>query len=174
MRKVIGAIFFIYLSFTLSAQNEDSLFIRRIADEILMNGQAYNNLRTLTKTIGGRLAGSSQMVKAEQWGLKIMQESETDKAWLQECMVPHWVRGGKDEAKASYNAAAAGARNFSPSKKIRYSIRPQGPDQAGCWYRTRARCSASRTTPTRSRSANRGRCRLPRTGRKTGVPADCK
>jgi hypothetical protein len=38
------------------------------------------------------------MVKAEQWGLKTMQESGADKAWLQECMVPHWVRGGKDEA----------------------------------------------------------------------------
>ena len=36
--------------------------------------------------------------KAEQWGLKMMQESGADKAWMQECMVPHWVRGGKDEA----------------------------------------------------------------------------
>ena len=26
---------------------------------------------------------------------------QPDKAWLQECMVPHWVRGGKDEANAS-------------------------------------------------------------------------
>ncbi len=54
---------------------------------------------TLPKQIGGRLAGSQGMVKAEQWGLKAMQESGADKAWMQECMVPHWVRGGKDEAK---------------------------------------------------------------------------
>jgi len=40
------------------------------------------------------------MVKAEQWGLKIFQSLQPDKAWLQECMVPHWVRGGKDEAIA--------------------------------------------------------------------------
>lgn len=83
----------------LGAQPGDSLFIRKIADEILANGKAYENLRYLTKQIGPRLAGSSGMVKSEKWGLKIMQESGADAAWLQECMVPHWVRGGKDEAK---------------------------------------------------------------------------
>lgn len=31
-----------------------------------------------------------------------MQESGADKAWMQECMVPHWVRGGKDIASAVY------------------------------------------------------------------------
>lgn len=82
------------------AQREDSLFIRYLANEILVNGQAYNNLHYLTKQIGGRLAGSPAMVKAEQWGLKTLQESGADKAWLQECMVPHWVRGGKDETEA--------------------------------------------------------------------------
>ena len=86
---------------TLNAQNEDSIFIRRIADEILVNGKAYDDLRVLTKQIRGRLAGSPQMVKAEQWGLKIFQSVRPDKAWLQECLVPHWVSGGKDEALAS-------------------------------------------------------------------------
>ncbi|MEO7984562.1 MAG: M20/M25/M40 family metallo-hydrolase, partial [Bacteroidota bacterium] len=47
------------------------------------------------------LAGSPGMVKAEQWGLKTMQETGADKAWMQECMVPHWVRGGMDEAVAT-------------------------------------------------------------------------
>ena len=58
--------------------------IKKISDEILSHGKAYNNLRYLTKQIGGRLAGSPQMVKAEQWGLKIMKESGADKAWMQE------------------------------------------------------------------------------------------
>ncbi len=82
------------------SQNEDSVFIRRLADEVLTNSRAYANLRVLTKEIGGRLAGSPQMVKAEKWGLKAMQEAGAEHAWLQECMVPHWVRGGKDEAMA--------------------------------------------------------------------------
>lgn len=85
------------------AQSNDSLFIRQIADEILVNGKAYDDLRTLTKKIGGRLSGSPQMVKAEQWGLKTMQSVGPDQVWLQQCMVPHWIRGGKDQAFASYN-----------------------------------------------------------------------
>ena len=63
------------------AQNEDSLMIRRIADEVLVNGKAYENLRYLTKQIGARLAGSASMVKAEQWGYKAMQESGAEKTW---------------------------------------------------------------------------------------------
>ncbi|HEX7847426.1 MAG TPA: M20/M25/M40 family metallo-hydrolase, partial [Chitinophagaceae bacterium] len=53
-----------------------------------------------------RLAGSQGMVKAEKWGLKLMKESGADKAWMQECMVPHWVRGGKDEARTSWLKSA--------------------------------------------------------------------
>lgn len=106
MKRTIQTLFFTFLTVSVFAQHEDSVFIRRIADEILVNGKAYDNLHYLTKQIGGRLSGSPQMVKAEQWGLKTMQESGADKAWLQECMVPHWVRGGKDEAKAEIKIKA--------------------------------------------------------------------
>ncbi len=82
------------------AQNEDSLFLRKLADEILTHSKAYENLRSLTKDIGGRLAGSPQMVKAEAWGLAGMKRAGAENAWLQECMVPHWVRGGVDKAFA--------------------------------------------------------------------------
>ena len=78
--------------------------IRRIADEILLNGKAYDNLHDLTKNIGARLTASPGFYKAIQWGLKTMQQSGADKAWLQECMVPHWVRGGKDEASATISS----------------------------------------------------------------------
>ena len=88
---------------TSSAQTDDSLFIKRLSDEILSNSQAYENLRFLTKKIGARLAGSQGMVKAEKWGEEIMQKSGADIVWKQQCMVPHWVRGGKDEAIARQN-----------------------------------------------------------------------
>ena len=78
----------------------DSTWIRRVANEILTNGQAYNNLRVLTKTIGGRLAGSPQMYQAEDWGFKALQTAGSDNTWKQACMVPHWVRGGTDQAQA--------------------------------------------------------------------------
>ena len=83
----------------LFAQNEDSILIRKIANDILINGKAYSNLTVLTKTVGGRLSGSPQMYKAESWGQQTLKNAGADKVWLQECMVPHWTRGGKDEAK---------------------------------------------------------------------------
>ena len=86
------------------SQTEDSLFIKRLSDYILTQGKSYDDLRFLTKKIGGRLSGSQGMVKAEQWGLKTMQDAGADNAFLQECMVPHWVRGGKDEAVSFYDA----------------------------------------------------------------------
>ena len=84
----------------LLAQSNDSVFIRKLANEILFHSEAYENLRVLTKKIGPRLAGSSGMVKSEEWGLALMKKSGADLAWKQACMVPHWVRGGQDKASA--------------------------------------------------------------------------
>ena len=117
MKKVIISSLGIIL-FTLSyAQSEDSLFIRKLADEILIHSKAYPNLKVLTKEIGPRLAGSPGMVKSEKWGLRAMIEAKADSAWLQQCMVPHWVRGGKDDAAATYNDAKPGARNAAYKTK---------------------------------------------------------
>ena len=102
MRKLIIILFALFVCSCCFAQNDDSVMIRRIADEILLHSKAYDNLHDLTKNIGGRLTGSSGFYKAEQWGLKVLQQSGADKAWLQECMIPHWVRGGKDEAIAGF------------------------------------------------------------------------
>lgn len=84
------------------ADLSDSAFIKMISDNIFTSRSSYYNLYTLTKTIGGRLAGSPQMVKAEQWGEKAMKDAGADKIILQECMVPHWVRGGKDKASVTF------------------------------------------------------------------------
>ena len=102
MRKLSLYLLFLLVGTGAIAQQEDSLFIRKISDEILSNSKAYSNLRYLTKEIGGRLAGSPGMVKSEIWGLRMMQESGADKSWMQACMVPHWVRGGKDITQAAF------------------------------------------------------------------------
>ena len=112
MRKLLPVLFLSVVCTTVFGQKEDSISIKRISDEILTNGKAYENLRHLTKKIGARLAGSQGMVKSEQWGLKVMQESGAEKAWMQECMVPHWVRGGKDFAEAMNTVPATGAKNM--------------------------------------------------------------
>ncbi len=102
MRK-LSLLPLLVLAFSASAQNltEDSLFIKRISNNILSSDAAYNNLWYLCKKVGARLSGSPQMVKAEKWGLETF-KSYGANAWFQECMVPHWVRGGKDTATASY------------------------------------------------------------------------
>lgn len=104
MKKGIFSLLVLVSSFSSFAQTEDSVFIRRIADYILLNGKSYEDLRTLTKKVGARLAGSAGMYKAEAWGYKALQDAGADKVWLQACMVPHWVRGGKDEATAFYTS----------------------------------------------------------------------
>ena len=68
-----------------------------MSDDILQNGKAYEWLRQLTKNVGGRLAGSPQFAKAIKWGKQTMDGMGADKVYLQECMVPHWVRGANDK-----------------------------------------------------------------------------
>lgn len=63
----------------------------------MKNGIAYESLYQLCKNIGARLSGSPQMYKAEQWGRELMERLGADKVYLQPCMVPHWVRGAKEE-----------------------------------------------------------------------------
>ena len=80
------------------AQSSDSIMIKKISDEILLNGKSHQNLYSLCKTIGHRLSGSAGMYKAEAWGVKVLQESGAENVYLQQCMVPHWVRGKKEFA----------------------------------------------------------------------------
>jgi len=77
--------------------NQDSAFIKKISDDVFTNGRAFDLLYQLTKNVGGRLAGSPQFIKAVQWGKASMQAIGADTVYLQECMVPHWVRGKGDQ-----------------------------------------------------------------------------
>ena len=129
MRKHILNILAFFVSSFCFSQNDDSMMIRHIADEILLHSKAYDNLHDLTKNIGERLTASPGFYKAEQWGLKVLQQSGADKAWLQECTVPHWVRGGKDGAvayissrKKNLDVIALGNSLGTGSKGIRTNV----------------------------------------------------
>src|ERR1700748_1588005 len=78
------------------AKAQDSLMIRKIYDEELVNGQCYSNLHYLCKNIGQRISGSANAQKAVEWGKKLMESYGFDDVFLQEVMVPHWVRGAKE------------------------------------------------------------------------------
>ena len=85
---------------TAPAPKADSLNLRKIYDEALLRGQSYENLRYLCEHIGGRLAGSPQAAQAVEWGKLTMEKAGCyDKVYLQECMVPHWVRGAREKGE---------------------------------------------------------------------------
>ncbi len=89
----------ISLSIATGIAQTDSAMIKKIYNEALSNGKSYSNLDYLTNKIGGRLSGSPQAQQAVEWAFKAMKEAGADTVYLQECMVPHWVRGEKEVGK---------------------------------------------------------------------------
>ncbi len=109
MRMIKVVIAFCLTGFTTTAQNKDSAMFKRISDDVFTNSKAYDNLRFLCKQVGPRLSGSPQAEKSVKETYRMMKELGADTVYLQECMVPHWVRGAKesallvDEKGATYN-----------------------------------------------------------------------
>lgn len=100
MKKNILLSLCLFSMITLSAQtNNDSILFRKIYNEALANGKSYSNLDYLVNKIGGRLSGSPQAQQAVEWAFKAMKDAGADTVYLQECMVPHWVRGEKEIGK---------------------------------------------------------------------------
>lgn len=98
MRKLQWALAFCMAASTVAAQSTDSAMFKRIADDVFTNSTAYENLRILCKKVGPRLSGSPQAAAAVQETYKMMKAMGADTVYLQECMVPHWVRGAKESA----------------------------------------------------------------------------
>jgi hypothetical protein len=69
--------------------NKDSLMLKRIYNEALENGYAYEDLRSLCKDVGARLSGSVSAEMAVQWGYQRLSKYNFDTVYLQEVMVPH-------------------------------------------------------------------------------------
>ena len=97
MKKII--FLFLLLSFrevsfsqTPSVQS-DSAMIASIYNEVMLNGECYENLRYLCKSIGHRLAGSESAQKAIDWGKSTLEKSSADHVFLMPVEVPHWTRG---------------------------------------------------------------------------------
>jgi len=98
---ILNSIFFL-LSFaciTASAQNADSIAIKRIFSDALTDTTSYHNLRNLTGHYGGRIAGSAQSLKAVKWAEQVLKNMGLDTVFLQECKVRHWERGEKESGK---------------------------------------------------------------------------
>ena len=121
---------FIILSGVVAFGQNDSAMIKKIFNEALSNGKSYSNLDYLSNKIGGRLSGSPQAQQAVEWAFKAMKEAGADTVFLQECMVPHWVRGAKESGKAIINSkeskelpiAALGGSIATPTEGITANI----------------------------------------------------
>ncbi|HVY75284.1 MAG TPA: M20/M25/M40 family metallo-hydrolase [Puia sp.] len=96
MRRVLFGIGLYFFCINGYGQS-DSAFIAKIASEVFRHSTAYSNLHELTKSIGPRLSGSPQTYAAEQWGIKTLRAAGADTVYLQSCMIPHWVRGKKEQ-----------------------------------------------------------------------------
>lgn len=94
--SIVGLLIFVAHASAQSTQ--DSIMLRKIYNECMMNSNAYLHLEELCKEVGGRLAGSPQAAQAvemyEKWGKTIPGVTVTKQA----CMVPHWVRGRAEQA----------------------------------------------------------------------------
>src|SRR5690348_3878163 len=97
-KKIFLLLAILFLAGKASAQQSDSLTLRKIYSEILVNGKAYDWLHELTKTVGERLSGSNQAEQAVKLMEKKLKEAGADSVWLQDVKVPHWVRGEKEKA----------------------------------------------------------------------------
>jgi hypothetical protein len=93
MKKIAGTSLLLFGMAVFGQAKEDSIQFKNISTEILNNGKGYNELRELTKTIGNRLSGSEAYEKSVQWATQKLRDAGADKVWLQEVMIPVWVRG---------------------------------------------------------------------------------
>ena len=98
MRSLIATLM-ICVCLSAYAQTTDENTVRLIFDTALGQGESYQMLEHLTGRIGPRLSGSPGAAAAVEWSRHVMQEYEFDSVWLQPVMVPHWIRGQKEEGR---------------------------------------------------------------------------
>ncbi|MGK7391310.1 MAG: M20/M25/M40 family metallo-hydrolase [Candidatus Cyclobacteriaceae bacterium M2_1C_046] len=98
MKKLYLIMLLMFCSYSIIAQEvSDEEFISKIYDEALVNGQSYKMLEYLCLRIGPRLSGSEEAAEAVAYTKAKMDSLKFDNVFLQEVMVPHWVRGPKEK-----------------------------------------------------------------------------
>ncbi len=96
MKKI--ALSILFFTSVIYSQSNDQIMLKNIYNFSLTNSKCYSWLDDLSNKIGSRLSGS---VGAEKGVAYVKAQLETlglDKVYLQEVMVPKWVRGEKETA----------------------------------------------------------------------------
>jgi len=86
--------------------------IRQIYDEELTSGLSYPMLKYLSLNIGNRLSGSPQAAAAVEYTRERMEAFGFDRVYLQEVMVPHWIRGKKEVGRI-VNSSTYGSKELN-------------------------------------------------------------
>ena len=96
MKKILSiAILSSFFSF---AQTEDEAMLKKIYDFSLTNSKCYSWLDDLSNKIGQRLSGSIGAEKGVLYTKTELEKLGLDRVFLQDVMVPKWVRGEKEIA----------------------------------------------------------------------------
>jgi hypothetical protein len=82
----------------LFAQTNEEKTIKEIYKSALTNSKCYSWLDYLSNNIGSRLSGSASAEKAVYYTKAELETLGFDRVYLQEVMVPKWVRGEKEVA----------------------------------------------------------------------------
>ena len=97
--KLILKISFLLFSYLIFPQSEqDKKIIKKIFDTTMISSSSYQMLDYLSNEIGPRLSGSLGAERAVEWGRSELLKIGFDRVWLQDVMVPKWVRGPKEFA----------------------------------------------------------------------------
>jgi hypothetical protein len=104
MKSFLIAIAFL-VSVSSFAQDSDSVTLAHFFETALVKDKAYSDLHDICKQCGSRLSGSEGAAKAVTLVQKILTGLHLDSVWLQEVMVPHWVRGEKESGSIIYPSA---------------------------------------------------------------------
>jgi hypothetical protein len=110
-------------------QVTDEQMLKSIYSNNLKQGSCYQWLEYLSNTIGSRLSGSEGAEKAVVYTKNELEKLGLTRVYLQEVMVPKWVRGAKEEAyvidsksKISFPICALGGSVATPKNGIEASV----------------------------------------------------
>jgi hypothetical protein len=127
MKKIV---FLLLVNSTLMfSQTNDEAMLKQIYKVALTESNAYPWLDDLSNKIGHRLSGSSGAAKAVTYTKEQMDLLGLDKVYLQEVMVPQWVRGEKEVAylqvgkqKKSFPICALGMSVATPKNGLMANV----------------------------------------------------
>lgn len=121
--------FFLLFSSAISFSQTDEEMLKQIHKLALTESNCYSWLDDLSNVIGSRLSGSEGADKAVIYTKQQMEKLGLDKVYLQEVMVPKWVRGEKEMAylkigkeNVSFPICALGLSVATPKKGITANV----------------------------------------------------